>query len=654
MHLPRDCKIFLLFLITLTLTYGLKALPDADSLKRVSDSLQGKPKIAALNNLAEVLLQSDLDEAVKTAGLAIKFEESESYTEEKARAQRIIADALFYKTEYLQAIHYYHASAETEKELHGELSDNYLQRLNDIGFCYNELAIYDKAIEYYKMSLEIARKVNNREEIATNLNNIGNSLFAMGEYAEAIPYFDSTLQIDREAQNDEHISIDLNNFGKVYFSWGKYQKALEYYFESLTKAEAAGNEHMQAIRHSNIGQVYLKLEDYENARKHFNTALAIDRRLGNHGKLGIRYSNLGLLNLQLGNYDTAQVYFMDAVRIFETQNMISSMVIAFNNLGDLMRKKNDFDRALEYYQQSLSLSEKAGMKPEAMRSLHSIAEIYRLSGNYRLTVDYLLRYSSLKDTIFNEEKHRQLAEFEARYEFEKKERENLLLKNEARIHRIHKIIFIISATALLIIALVLLNLLNIKRKSLQQSRLLHEKDRQLHQLDMEKKEKENQYLQEVLFAEEQINRLQTEKLQRKNRELSTATVHILNKNEVLGSIRKLASGWLQKPDTDISAELKTLIREIDDNTDLDEQWNQFKLHFESVHKGFFERLQKQFSCLTSNELKLCAYLRMNLSTKEIAQMLNISTESVTTKRYRLRKKLGLDKDENLVGFLGGY
>ncbi|NCC74112.1 MAG: hypothetical protein EOM06_12015, partial [Sphingobacteriia bacterium] len=93
MHLPRDCKIFLLFLITLTLTYGLKAVPDADSLKRVSDSLKGKLKIAALNNLAEVLLQSDLDGAVKTAGLAIKIEESENYTEEKARAQRIIADA---------------------------------------------------------------------------------------------------------------------------------------------------------------------------------------------------------------------------------------------------------------------------------------------------------------------------------------------------------------------------------------------------------------------------------------------------------------------------------------------------------------------------------------------------------------------------------
>jgi DNA-binding CsgD family transcriptional regulator len=187
-----------------------------------------------------------------------------------------------------------------------------------------------------------------------------------------------------------------------------------------------------------------------------------------------------------------------------------------------------------------------------------------------------------------------------------------------------------------------------------QNQKLHEKENQLHQLDIDKKEKEYQHLQEVLFAEEQINKLQTEKLQQKNRELSTATVHIINKNEVLGNIRKLASDWIKDDTFNKSEHLQTLIGEVDSNTDLDAQWDQFKLHFESVHKGFFERLLQKHPTLTQNELKLCAYLRMNLSTKEIAQMLNISPESVTTKRYRLRKKIGLRKEENLVGFIGGF
>jgi DNA-binding CsgD family transcriptional regulator len=267
---------------------------------------------------------------------------------------------------------------------------------------------------------------------------------------------------------------------------------------------------------------------------------------------------------------------------------------------------------------------------------------------------YYRKFSAIKDSIFNEEKHRQLAEFEARYETEKKEKENELLRQDASIQRKQKTIFILSGTAALLLAFSFMILFSMKRKSLIQNRILHEKENQLHKLDIEKKEKENQHLQDVLFAEEQINKLQTEKLQQKNRELSTSTVHILNKNEVLGNIRKMASDWLKDEGFDKNKNLKNLIREVDHNTDLDTQWEQFKLHFESVHKGFFERLLKKFPRLTPNELKLCAYLRMNLSTKEIAQMLNISAESVTTKRYRLRKKLNLEKDDNLVGFVGGF
>lgn len=641
--------VYIILLILVAFSMQLMASPqDVDG-----NSEPGR-SAAALNHQAEKLLNSDPDMAIATAKTALETAFEDDNREQLACAQKLIADAYYYKTDYLTAIEWYQASAETGREHNGSNSPGYQNRLGDVGYCYNELAMYDKAQEYYLMALKIARHRGDTEEMGTNLNNLGQSCFAMGDYIKAISYFDSTLQLDRQRQIDEYISIDLNNIGKVYFSWGKYDKALEYYFEALEKAEATGNEDMQAIRHSNIGQAYMALEDYENAKKHFNVALATDRRLGNTGKLGIRYSHIGMMNLKQGNYDTAQVYLEDAIRIFESQKMISSIVITLNDLGDLMREKMDFEKALDYYQRSLAISENAGMKANMLRSLRNIAETYRQSGNFRASVDYLLRFTSLKDTIFNEEKHRQLAEFEARYETGKKERENLLLRNEARIQRNQKIIFIISGSALLVVALTLLMMLNIKRKSLRQTQLLHEKDRQLHQLDLEKKEKVNQHLQDVLFAEEQINRLQTEKLQQKNRELSTATAHILNKNEVLGNIRRLAAGWLKRHHFDTSEELKKLIREIDSNTDLDEQWEQFKLHFESVHKGFFERLLKNFPKLTPNELKLCAYLRMNLSTKEIAQMLNISTESVTTKRYRLRKKLGLEKDENLVGFIGGF
>ncbi|RYY00234.1 MAG: hypothetical protein EOO53_22325 [Gammaproteobacteria bacterium] len=84
---------------------------------------------------------------------------------------------------------------------------------------------------------------------------------------------------------------------------------------------------------------------------------------------------------------------------------------------------------------------------------------------------------------------------------------------------------------------------------------------------------------------------------------------------------------------------------------IDENWEHFAHHFDKVHTDFLVVLKSRYPNLTPGELKLCAYLRMNLSNKEIAQLVNISTRGVEIARYRLRKKLGLSKETNLFDFL---
>jgi len=610
--------------------------------------------VSSLNDSAEALLDSDLDKSIIYAKQALEISGGRNTNIQNARSQRIIADAWYYKNEYLKAIEFYMASAETEKIINGPLSENYQLRLSDVGFCYTSLAMYNKADTYYLQSLEIARTRGDTSEMASNLNNLGFNAGGLGNYGKAISYFDQTLSLDRKRKNDEDISVDLNNIGKVYFSWKKFDKSLEYYQESLNRAIVAGNENMQAVRLSNIGQAYESMDEIGKALDYLNQALELDKKLGNTKKVGIRYSHLGVVYLKQGKYQEAYQSLTEAIGIFEETNNISSKIITLNHLGNLMNTRGQYSEALNYFNESLKLSEQFGLKAQQLRSIKSISSIYKKIGEFENALGFFESFTQLKDSVFNEEKHRQLAEFEARYETEKKEKENELLRQDASIQRKQKIIFIVSGVALLFIAVSFIILFSYKRKSLLQNQKLHEKENQLHQLDIEKKEKENQHLQDVLFAEGQINKLQTEKIQQKNRELSTATIHILNKNEVLGNIRKMAGDWMRDGDFNKIKSMKKLIREVKNNTDLDEQWNQFKLHFESVHKGFFERLIQEFPTLTQNELKLCAYLRMNLSTKEIAQMLNIGTESVTTKRYRLRKKLTLDKEENLVGFIGGF
>jgi DNA-binding CsgD family transcriptional regulator len=129
-------------------------------------------------------------------------------------------------------------------------------------------------------------------------------------------------------------------------------------------------------------------------------------------------------------------------------------------------------------------------------------------------------------------------------------------------------------------------------------------------------------------------------------------MHLVQKGELLVKIKEK----LIKLDKDAeqqksSEDFKTLIKILGQEDRMDANWDQFAAHFNEVHGDFLLTLKRKFSDLTPNDLKLCAYLRMNMSTKEIAQMMNISVRGVEISRYRLRKKLRLKTSENIFNML---
>lgn len=165
----------------------------------------------------------------------------------------------------------------------------------------------------------------------------------------------------------------------------------------------------------------------------------------------------------------------------------------------------------------------------------------------------------------------------------------------------------------------------------------------LHQLELDRSEKE-------------IVRLENEKLETdmdfKNRELSSMTMHLVQRGKVLAKIKEVISTVIKKHDiNESSPSFRHLIRLIRDVEKSDQDWDNFSMHFNTVNAKFFDQLKDQFPDLTSNELKLCAYIKMNLSTKEIAQLMNITIKAVEVGRYRLRKKLQIMPEVNLYDFL---
>ncbi|MFB5944462.1 triple tyrosine motif-containing protein [Albibacterium profundi] len=171
----------------------------------------------------------------------------------------------------------------------------------------------------------------------------------------------------------------------------------------------------------------------------------------------------------------------------------------------------------------------------------------------------------------------------------------------------------------------------------------HGKELYLHQLELDQREKE-------------VVRLRNEKLKAdldfKNRELVNMTMHLVQRGEVLSKIKDKISEITKKQHDGVETTgARQLMRLIKSAERMDDDWENFSIHFNNANEGFFAKLKEKHPDLTSNELKLCAYLRMNLSSKEIAQLMNITLKGVEVGRYRLRKKLGIDSETNLHTYL---
>jgi len=167
--------------------------------------------------------------------------------------------------------------------------------------------------------------------------------------------------------------------------------------------------------------------------------------------------------------------------------------------------------------------------------------------------------------------------------------------------------------------------------------------------------KEEEHQREKEKSENEIIRLRNEKLRaevsHKNAELASTTMHLVQKSEMLQNIKKDLNDLADQGDEPVKKRVKQIQRLITDDVRLDKNWERFETHFDQVHENFFKNLRAKYPELTPKDQKLCAYLRMNLATKEIAPLLNISVRGVEISRYRLRKKLNLDSDTNLVSFI---
>jgi len=166
-----------------------------------------------------------------------------------------------------------------------------------------------------------------------------------------------------------------------------------------------------------------------------------------------------------------------------------------------------------------------------------------------------------------------------------------------------------------------------------------------YELDRQKQQMELDLLQSQKDVADLKNQQLNSDIESRNRELAVTTMAMIKKNETLNEL-KVELDHLPK-----TVESKSLKKMLDKNLNSKQDWITFEEAFNNADKDFFKKIKELHPTLTSGDLRLCVYLRLNLSSKEVAPLLNISPRSVEIKRYRLRKKLGLSREDSLISYI---
>jgi DNA-binding CsgD family transcriptional regulator len=296
--------------------------------------------------------------------------------------------------------------------------------------------------------------------------------------------------------------------------------------------------------------------------------------------------------------------------------------------------REEQEKALPYFEEILDLSEKYIIPLNSLAIAHIyLHNIYEMMGDYRTAYGYLEDYVYLNDSLNKSRNLKAIAQLEMKSRFEESLQEATIKQQELEIKRQRNESFYMLVIAISVLGLLAVILFYF----LQRGKLRHQK------IENERNLLKRKNLE---FDKEKLEM----QLDYKNKELATNVMYLARTNEFINSISEKLLQSKLKLTRENQQMIDRIINELQNFTDQD-VWQEFEVRFQQVHSDFYTKLHDSFPDLTANEKKLCAFLKLNMTTKEISALTYQSPNSITVARSRLRKKLGIDRDENLISFL---
>jgi DNA-binding CsgD family transcriptional regulator len=496
-------------------------------------------------------------------------------------------------------------------------------------------------------------------------------------------------------QFSSHAATDSVPFRNNY-----YKKLLAQYFISLKEDEIANDQPAKAEDLKNIGNIFYTFKNYEKAVSYYRMSQQTYKLSNLIDELYGQYFSLGKVFRDMKQYDSAWACFSKSINHFKnSENHIYDLYLAYFSSGELFRSQSDLKDADRFYdssiviskqlkspelflqsqfgkaklffdlkdfkkseenaQEGLAISREKGKISYYLQFLHLLYLDYKNLNKPDLAFKNLEAYFYLNDSLQTLKSNQVYSDMAQSYEAITREKENDILRQKNRNYLLAEKFYITALIlGLLLITTLILLARKQRRKILTKDDIIEQeqkvKSELITSIDKEKSANDQlitthqEALETVVLEKSQIS----DELERKNNDLLTATTYMLKTNEKLAEIsanfRNIASK-LQKS-SPINEEIYQTIDSIEKLTTKD-TWDNFRSKFVDVHPNFFKSLNEKCPGLTQNEMKLAAMISMNLSSKDIAKITMQQHNSINVARYRLRKKLAIDSEDQLIGFL---
>ena len=489
------------------------------------------------------------------------------------------------------------------------------QSLIQMGRSYIRTSDYKKATECAEKALELSIGQNMGDETAGAKGILSVIFFEIGDFDKSAKFDFENLKYYEQINDQKQIGLVLGNIGTDFVNQKNYEKGLEFLKKSLDIAVKNNDFEGIAYQYNNIASIYFEyFKDYKIALSYFKEALKVNNRLGDKQQQGIYLMNIGLCFSKLNRNDSVLKYYLESNEIFRRLKNNSLYSECQTLIGDYYFTMNNIRRSILYADTALKISQGNHLLENIKSSAGLLHKIYLNIKDTALAYRYALIEDHAEDSLFVLQNSKEVYKLEFQYNYEK-------LDKARQIDRQRKddlmLLVIISLVSGLIIIVLAFSRHRIKAKK-------------------------------VLLEKQSIEK----ELEFKNKELTINLMSLMKKNEMLSDISTNLIEIEKGAKTTETRKALSLISTKIRHSSEDKILKEFSTQFQEVHAGFYEKLLNSFPDLTQNELKLCAFLRLNMSTKDISELTGQSTIALENARYRLRKKLRIpNPNTTLVTFL---